>query len=306
MIQKTNINGKPLSRLAFGCMQFGGGANVNDATEMFQAAYNAGITHFDCAHLYNDGAAERILGTLIQPHLDHISLATKIGYHGAEPERLRQEFELSRKRLGVDCIDLLYLHKFDPVVPLAAQIDVLMEFQAKGWVADFGLSNFAAWQVMKTQSLGLPVAAVQPMYSLVKRQAEVEILPMCASEGIACFGYSPLASGLLTGKYTTPNGSGRLTSDKRYAARYNRSEIHEAAQNLCLLASQMDQLPSTLAVAWVACGPYSVRPIVSGRTANQIAPSLAALSLKLTDEDYGRLSGIFPFSEVATDRIEEM
>lgn len=306
MVQRSNINGKPLSQFAFGCMQFGGAADIYDATEMFEAAYNAGLTHFDCAHLYNDGAAERILGSLIKPYLDHVSFATKIGYHGAEPDRLRQEFELSRKRLGIDCVDLLYLHKFDPLVPLAVQIDVLMGFKAKGWVADFGLSNFAAWQVMKARSLGLPVAAVQPMYSLVKRQAEVEILPMCASEGIACLGYSPLAAGLLTGKYSNPNAIGRLKSDTRYTARYNRSEIHDAAQKLCLLAAEMGQLPSTLAVAWVAHGPYSVSPIVSGRTTDQIAPSLAALSLNLTAEEYFRLSSIFSFSEVATDRIEEV
>lgn len=297
------------SPLAFGCMQFGGRADAQAARAMFDAARAAGLTHFDTAHVYTDGASERLIGEFAQSD-GEVTIATKVGYTGgAGRANLTAQFDESLRRLGTDAVDLLYLHRFDPATSLEETIGLFVEWQAAGRIARIGLSNFAAWQVMKAQAVaarfGSRIDVIQPMYNLVKRQVEVELLPMCADQGIAVHAYSPLGGGLLTGKYAS-GGAGRLSEDSRYAARYAPEAMHQAATGLAALAADLGTHPATLAVAWVMSCPITpVIPLISARDTAQLAPSLTALSLPMTADLRARLSALYPSPPPATDRLEE-
>jgi aryl-alcohol dehydrogenase-like predicted oxidoreductase len=306
----TSPNGTPISRFAFGTMQFGEGASAKDSAEMYEACRAAGINHFDTAHVYTSGKSEEILGELIKDHRDDLVIATKAGYTGgAGAANLATQFELSRQRLQLDQVDILYLHRFDEETPLTETLDFFAEQKAAGKIRYIGLSNFAAWQVVKAAWTGaakdLSIDVLQPMYSLVKRQVEVEILPMCADLGILAATYSPLGGGLLTGKYSAETGAGRLSTDSRYAARYGVDWMHTAATQLTAIAAERDVHPATLAVAWAARHSTTPSPILSARTAAQLAPSLAAVSYQMDDTLYEQLTALTPTPPPATDRLEE-
>lgn len=305
----TAPDGTPASRFAFGTMQFGGRADEAQSAEMHAACRAAGINHFDTAWLYTDGNSEQILGRLIKEEREQLLIATKAGYTGgAGAANLRAQLDESRRRLGLDMVDVFYLHRFDPDTDLRETMDCFAALKDEGAIRYVGLSNFAAWQVMKAQMAGLAsgtgVDILQPMYSLVKRQAEVEILPMCADQGVAVAPYSPLGGGLLTGKYTE-GGSGRITEDHRYRARYGAEYMHEASQRLSALAAERGTDPATLAVAWAAAHPAAPMPIISARNLQQLQPSLAALDFEMDAELYKTIEAFSPRPAPATDRLEE-
>ncbi|WP_299402701.1 aldo/keto reductase [uncultured Roseobacter sp.] len=305
----TSPDGTPASRLAFGTMQFGGRADETAAREMFEASIAGGITHFDTAYVYNDGASEEILGKLLGDRRDRLIIATKAAYTGGgSKQNIQDSFAISRKRLNLDVIDILYMHRFDPDTDLHESMEALAELKQQGLIRYVGVSNFAAWQVVKAINIAakfdITVDILQPMYNLVKRQAEVEILPMCADQGVACAPYSPLGGGLLTGKYNAGKG-GRLTEDDRYAARYGLDWMHAAAVGLSKVAEEIGVDAATLAVAWAAAHPMGPTPIISARSAQQLEPSLAALDYQMSDNLYGRLAALSPTPPPATDRIEE-
>lgn len=294
------------SPLAFGAMQCGGRADAAQSMAMFHACHDAGIRHFDTAWVYTDGRSETLLGQFARGR--DLQIATKIGYEGgAGRANLTAQFETSRRRLDAP-VDLLYLHRYDPDTPLAESLETLARWQSDGRIARIGLSNFAAWQVMKAQAvahaLGTRIDAIQPMYSLIKRQAEVELLPMAADQGITAYTYSPLGGGLLSGKYAA-GGAGRLTEDARYAARYAPDYMAKAAADLAALAADLGTHPATLAVAWAKCHPTGPIPLISARSVLQLSPSLAAAEYPMTAELYARIAALSPAPPPATDRLEE-
>ncbi|MFQ6547441.1 aldo/keto reductase [Aestuariibius sp. 2305UL40-4] len=309
MMGLTTRSGAPVSRFAYGAMQWGGRASEDDAAAMYRACRAAGISHFDTAHAYTDGASERMLGALVGPERDAVFVATKVAYEGGSGRgNILGSFSESRERLGLEVVDLLYLHRWDGDAPLEETFSTLAELQEGGSVRYLGVSNFAAWQVMKAQVVaerfGTRIDAIQPMMNLVKRQVEVEILPMAADQGIAVFPYSPLGGGLLTGKYAA-GGAGRLSEDDRYAARYGLSWMREAADGLARTASEVGVPAATLAVAWLARHAPEVGPILSARTAEQLEPSLAGMTFAMDDALYERITALSPAPPPATDRIEE-
>lgn len=309
MSHLTTQNGAALSRLTFGTMQFGGTADAAESAAMFDAARTAGINHFDTAVGYTGGASETILGKLISDQRDNIYLATKVGYvGGASRANITQHFDTCRKQLNQDSVDLLYMHRFDRDTDLEETFGALADLQSTGAIRHIGVSNYAAWQVMKAQnvaqSLGTQIDVIQPMYSLVKRQAEVEIFPMAQDQDIKITPYSPLGGGLLTGKYGQ-GGSGRLTDDARYKARYGQPWMHETAQALSTLSDQHGVNPATLAVAWVAAHPAQPSPIISARSAAQLQPSLAAEGFAMSAELYQQMADLSVTPAPATDRLEE-
>ncbi|AUQ71586.1 aldo/keto reductase [Phaeobacter inhibens] len=309
-----SLDGTPASALAFGTMQFGGRANAAQSAAMYDACRTAGITHFDTAWVYTDGASEEILGQLIRDERDSLLIATKVAYiGGAGPENIRRQLDQSRTRLAQDMVDILYLHRYDTETDLRDTLACLAELRAAGQFRYLGLSNFAAWQVMKVIQIGqefdLRPAILQPMYSLIKRQAEVEILPMCADQDIAVAPYSPLGGGMLTGKYAadpTDGGSrGRLDEDPRYRERYGQRWMLDSASALSGLAAELGVAPASLAVAWASGYGQQVTPIISARTLAQLRPSLAALDIEMTPALYDRISALSPRPAPATDRLEE-
>lgn len=292
--------------LAFGAMQFGTTADDRAAAAMIEACLAAGVRDFDTAHGYGEGASERMLGGLLRG-VKGVRIATKAGYHGgAGRANLRAQLSESLERIGLQ-VDLFYLHRFDPDTPLEETVAALLEVKAEGLAQRVGVSNFAAWQVMKAQGIasrmGGRIDAIQPMYSAVKRQAEVELLPMAQDQGLAVYSYSPLGGGFLTGKYAK-GGTGRLTTDARYARRYS---VVPAGTDVAFarLAAKAGLDPVTLAVAWVMAHPARVVPIVSGRDAGQLAPALAAANLWLDPDLYAAVAGLVPAPPPATDRNEE-
>ena len=305
----TSLNGTPASRLAFGTMQFGGRADASESRAMFDACIEAGITHFDTAHLYTDGASETLLGSFLGDRRESLIIATKAAYHGgAGRANILASAETSRQRMKIDTLDVLYIHRFDPETPLTESFSALAELKSQGVIRHIGLSNFAAWQVVKAAHVaagfGLEIAIIQPMYNLVKRQAEVEILPMADDLGINVAPYSPLGGGLLTGKYAH-GGTGRLSEVEHYARRYGKDAMHNTAAELSELARDLDTDPATLAVAWAASHPTGPTPIISARSAEQLAPSLAALDYQMTPQIYAAITALSATPPPATDRLEE-
>lgn len=290
-------------------MQFGGTADAAASQAMFEACREAGINFFDTAHTYTGGTSERLLGQFAKTGRDKLIVATKTGYTGGSGRNnILKQFDESRARLGLDTVDILYLHRWDPETPLQETFETLCTLQQSGKIRHIGASNFAAWQVMKAQAvaqaLGTRIDILQPMYSLIKRQAEVELFPMAFSEEIAVAPYSPLGSGLLTGKYLS-GGTGRLSTDKRYAARYGQDWMLETAQALSELARDGGVDAATLAVAWAAQHPAVTAPIISARNVTQLGPSLNAQNLKLNAADYARIEALSVRPAPATDRLEE-
>lgn len=306
----TSPNGTPASRFAFGTMQFGGRADEAQSREMFDACLAAGITHFDTAHVYTGGASETLLGRFVQDRREDLIIATKAAYDGgAGRDNLLASAETSRQRMGLDTLDVLYLHRFDPDTDMHESFETLAGLKERGHVRHIGLSNFAAWQVVKAANIAakfdLEIAVLQPMYNLVKRQAEVEILPMADDLGILVAPYSPLGGGLLTGKYAAGDDEGRLAQDSRYAARYGQQQMHDAARGLTQIAAEVGVHPATLAVAWVARHPTAPSPIISARSGAQLQPSLAALSYVMSDALYDQITALSVTPPPATDRLEE-
>ena len=307
--QLTTRSGAPADGFPLGTMQFGGRADAAESRRMYDAAREAGLNHFDTAVRYTQGEAEMLLGGFVRPERDKIFLATKVGYAGGcGRENIRTQFDICRSQLQMDEVDLLYLHRWDGETELEETFSTLTEMQEAGQIRHIGVSNYAAWQVMKAeavaQSLGTRIDVIQPMYNLVKRQAEVEILPMAMDQGMAVCPYSPLGGGLLTGKYAAGK-TGRLTEDPMYTSRYGQDWMHKAAADFAALARKQGVAPATLAVAWVAAHPARPRPIISARSVDQLAPSLAAIGFDLTPELYARISALTPTPPLATDRLEE-
>ena len=305
----TSPNGTPISRFCFGTMQFGGTASHADSKAMFAACRDAGINFFDTANAYTDGTSETWLGEFAREQRDNLIIATKSGYiGGASRENILSSFDESRARLGVDQIDLHYMHRFDDDVPLEETFETLAEMKFSHKIRYIGISNYAAWQVVKAANVAakfdLRIDVLQPMYSLVKRQVEVEILPACRDQAINVCPYSPLGGGLLTGKYTADE-TGRLTEDHRYQARYDVAWMRDTATDLVKIAARENVHPATLAVAWVAHNSDVTAPIISARNTDQLAPSLAALTHTISDAQYAEITALSKTPAPATDRLEE-
>jgi aryl-alcohol dehydrogenase-like predicted oxidoreductase len=231
---------------------------------------------------------------------------------GLSRRNILASVEASLKRLETDRLDVLFVHTFDPDTPMEETLHVLDILVRDGKVLYTGVSNWAAWQI--ALSLGISAceglssfACIQPMYNLVKRQAEVEILPLAASEGMGVISYSPLGGGLLTGKYGAarkPN-VGRLVDNTMYATRYGDAQYYETAENFGAFAQKIGVSPVTLAVAWVAAHPAITTPIIGARNLDQLEDSLAAADYSMTPELYAEIASLSPTPASATDRTEE-
>lgn len=311
-------SGVRVSRLCHGTMAFGGDADEAESAKMYRACREAGINVFDSADQYNKGRSEEILGTLIRGHRDEVVIATKcfnptgndVNARGGSRRHVSRAVEASLKRLGTDRVELLFLHHHDALTPLEEQMRALEDLVRAGKVLYPAVSNFAAWQ---TQSaLGIQerhgwarLQAIQPMYNLVKRQAEVELLPMAAANSIAVFPYSPAGGGLLSGRYVEQGAQGRLTTNKMYTARYGEPWMHEVAAKFAAFCKGRGWHPMSVAVAWVASHPAVTAPIIGGRNLTQLQASLDSLKIEMTPalrEEIGALSRRPP---PATDRTDE-
>ncbi len=312
--------GVRISRLCFGTMSFGGDADEGTAAAMFARCRDVGINTFDCADVYAGGRSEEILGRLVKSCRDECVIATKayfptsadVNGRGASRFHLVRAVEASLSRLGTDRIDLFFLHRHDDVTPLEETLRAVETLVQQGKILYPGVSNFAAWQTAKAKGIAerwgwQPIVCTQPMYNLLKRQAEVEILPMAAAEGLGVMTYSPMAGGLLSGKYgvTERPAEGRIVRNAMYATRYGDPHNFAVAREFTALAREVGHAPAALAVAWVAAHPAVTAPLVGARNLEQLESSLRALEVPMDAELYGRIAALAPEPPPATDRNEE-
>jgi aryl-alcohol dehydrogenase-like predicted oxidoreductase len=309
--------GVRVSQLCFGTMSFGGDADAAMSARMYRACREAGINFFDTADQYNKGRSEEILGELARGHRDELILATKsfnptgedVNARGNSRRHLTRAIENSLKRLQTDRVEILYLHQQDPLAPLEESMRALEDLVRAGKVLYPALSNHAAWQTQL--ALGLQerhgwarLQAIQPMYNLVKRQAEVEILPMALANGVAAVPYSPGAAGLLSGKYLEKQ-TGRLATNKMYEARYGEPWMHEVAAKFVQFCRQRELHPVSAAVAWVAAHPAVTAPIVGARNLEQLQASLDSVKVGMSPALRAEIAALSRTPPPATDRSEE-
>lgn len=312
--------GVKVSKLCFGTMTFGKEADEETSAAMFNRCREAGINFFDCADVYAGGCSEEILGKLIASSRNEIIITSKfyfptgqdINARGASRRHIMNAVENSLQRLNTDYIDLYFIHHFDDETPLEETLRAMNDLVQQGKILYIGASNFAAWQVAK----GLGISAnegwarfecIQPMYNLVKRQAEAEILPLALSENLSVIPYSPLGGGLLSGKYSTSHKpeSGRLLENQLYKTRYGENWVYEVAESFTKFAKDHGYDPVSLAVAWVAHHPGVTAPIIGARSLQQLEGSLGAVKIQMDSALYAEISALSPEPPPATDRNEE-
>jgi aryl-alcohol dehydrogenase-like predicted oxidoreductase len=312
--------GLKVSRLCLGTMTFGKEADRAASAAIYRRCREAGINFFDCANVYANGESEKILGELAAPERHELILTSKVGMvmgpgvnrEGLSRRHILQECDASLQRLGTDWIDIYYAHRFDARVPVEESLRAFDTLVQQGKVRYLGVSNWAAWQIAR--ALGISACnglsgfrVMQPMYSIVKRQAEVELLPLALDAGMGVITYSPLGGGLLTGKYgaSPAPGSGRLAENPLYTRRYADGWMFEAAQGLTAIAAEAGISPVSLAVAWAARHPAVSCPIIGARSLEQLEPSLAAADVEIPPDLYTALCRLVPAPPPATDRTEE-
>ncbi|MEQ8710896.1 MAG: aldo/keto reductase [Rhodospirillales bacterium] len=317
LLGRTGIK---VSQLCFGTMSFGGDADAAESAKMYKATRDAGINFYDCANGYSNGKAEEILGKLIASERDDLVIASKcfnstgpdINAGGGNRRHIPRAVEDSLKRLGTDRLDVLFMHRWDKETPVEETLRALENLVTQGKVVHLGASNYAAWQIAK----GLGIAerkgwsrldVIQPMYSLVKRQAESEIFPLALAEDLGVITYSPVGGGLLSGKYGPGNkpDAGRLINNKGYAKRYSESWAYDTAGDFTELAKSLKVHPVSLAVAWAGANPAVTCPIVGARNVEQLQPSLDSVKIDMTADLYEQIAGLSRTPAPATDRLED-
>jgi len=313
--------GVRVSQLCLGTMSFGGDADEAAAGEMYRASRAAGINFIDTANQYNAGRSEEILGRLIHGHREELVLATKcfnptgpdVNARGGSRRHITRAIDASLKRLGTDRVEVYYIHQYDALTPFEESLRALEDLVRAGKILYPAISNYAAWQIQKC--LGIQeaqgwarVQVLQPMYNLVKRQAEVEILPMAQANGVAVVPYGPAGGGLLSGKYEqkdTP-ATGRLVQNAAYGTRYGEEWMHQTAAAFAAFCKARDVHPVSMAVAWVGSHPGVTAPIIGARNVDQLRASLDSVKVTMTPELRAEIGALSRTPPPATDRLEEL
>ncbi|KXV58357.1 NADP-dependent oxidoreductase [Acetobacter senegalensis] len=291
-----------ISPLTLGTMMFGGATDEATAHRIIDKARDQGINSIDTADVYNNGQSEVVVGRGIKAHRDRWILATKFGNgrdtapntRGQSRKWIIENTEASLKRLGTDYIDILYFHRADFNAPLEEAIRALGDLVRQGKLRYFGVSNFRGWRIAEAariaDSLGIdrPIAS-QPLYNIVTRQAEAEQLPAAAHYGVGVISYSPLARGVLTGKYQpgqAPEPDTRAgRGDKRILETEWRPESLEIAEKINAYARSRGFTPADFAIAWVLRNSLVSSSITGPRTEEHWDGYIRALETKLTAED---------------------
>ncbi|MDF2873474.1 MAG: aldo/keto reductase [Sporomusa sp.] len=309
-----------VSNLCLGTMTFGSETEEGEAMRMFHKCRAAGVNFFDCSNNYSEGRAETILGKAIADCRDDVIITTKVSQRtgkdvnsvGSSRRNIMRSIEQSLTRLKTDRIDLYFIHYFDPFTAIDETLRALDDLVHQGKVLYLGVSNWAAWQIAKALGISAREAlarfeCIEPMYSLVKRQAEVEILPLAASEQLGVIAYNPLGAGLLSGKYSdrVKPQTGRLVEKEAYGKRYSEPSYYTIAERFVDYAQQLGVNPVTLAISWVQSHPAITAPIIGARNVSQLEDSLAAADFTMTPDMREEISKLSIRPGNATDRLEE-
>ncbi len=307
--------GLTTSTVGLGCMGFSQGYGPADDAESLaaiQLALDLGVTMLDTAMSYGQGHNERLVARALasRTSVGEVQIATKFGIIrddsgvrlDGQPERVRDYCDASLARLGLDVIDLYYLHRVDPSVPISATVGAMAELVERGKVRHLGLSEVTPAQLAEAVAVH-PIAAVQFEWSLLWREPERDLIPAARALGVGLVPYSPLGRGLLSG---TLDRAGVDTSD------FRRTDPRFQGENLTRNLSQVSALrsaaaalgvsPGQLALAWLLAQGEDVVPIPGSRRADRVAENAAAADIKLSDDDLERLNMTVPPSDWVGDR----
>lgn len=304
-------SGLRVSPLSLGTMTFGATADPAEARRIADRALDAGVFSWDTADMYGQGASESIVGELLRGRRDQVVLATKAfatmgpgpNDGGLSARHLIAACDASLARLGTDWVDLYYLHLPDRSVPLEETLRAMEDLVRSGRVRYVGCSNYRAWEVAQlhgvaTENGWQPVTAVQPLYNIVNRDIEVELLPMAEAYGLGVVTYSPLARGVLTGKYRwgepSPADSRLARSDMRFLQAEWREASVQAAAELAAIAQQAGMTPAQLALRWAVANRAVSSVILGARTEAQLQEQLGAMEHAWTDALEAAVDAVVP------------
>jgi aryl-alcohol dehydrogenase-like predicted oxidoreductase len=294
--------GVRVTRIILGCGNFGGigstpelfgksGESRDDAFAIMDAAWEAGIRTFDTADAYGGGRSETFIGDWLREKgpaaREELVLATKTFNpmdagedYGLAPARVKRQVESSLRRLGVERLDLYLTHAPDPEVPVAETAGALDERVAAGKIGAYGMSNVNGTELREALAAGT-FGWVQNSYSLLDREAEQEVLPLCGEHGLGFTPFSPLAGGWLTGKYRRgeppPPGS-RMTMRPEPYAHFHDPAVFDQLEELERSAVERGTTMATLAIAWLLGNPLVTGVVIGPRSPAQLEPGLAALT----------------------------
>ncbi|MEX0731991.1 MAG: aldo/keto reductase [Aquisalimonadaceae bacterium] len=308
-VRRLGRSGLIVSRIVLGSMMFGGRTDETEAARIIADAREQGVNFIDTADVYNKGESERLVGRLIRANRFDWILATKLGNAMGKGPNMRglsrrwmfEATEQSLKRLGVETIDIQYLHREDLDTPLEETVRAMADLIRDGKVRYFGVSNLRAWRIARLCALcddfGIDRPVVcQLYYHALNRTAETELLPACEALGLGTVAYSPLARGVLTGKYppgqAAPEGSRAASGDKRI----NETEFHplnlQAAAQLKAHCDAGNMDMAAFAGAWVLANPLLTGLIAGPRTFEQWRAYLATLEVSLGPDDEAAVDAV--------------
>ena len=306
--------GVKVSRLCLGTMMFGGPTSEADSIRIIHRAIDDGINFIDTANIYNAGESEVVVGKAIADRRHQVVLATQgrqamgtgPNTSGATRLHLRRELDNSLRRLGTDFVDVYYVHTPDYETPIEETLRALDDMVRSGKVHYIACSNFRAWRLCEalwtSQRLNLHAfCCVQPLYNMVNRDIEVELLPLCQEYGVGVVSYSPLARGVLTGKYkpgeSAPEGTRAARKDPRMLQAEWREDSLQVAAEIARHCQARGISPSQFALAWCLANPILTSIILGPRTIEQYQDNLGCLEISVTEEDEALVNSLVPPGE---------
>jgi aryl-alcohol dehydrogenase-like predicted oxidoreductase len=310
-------SGLRVSPLSLGTMTFGSdwgwGADENESRRIFDTYVDRGGNFIDTASVYTDGSSEKLVGAFAREKRNRLVIATKFtcasvkgdpNSGGNHRKNMVQTVEQSLKRLGFEAIDLLYLHAWDGTTPVEEVMRAFDDLVRAGKVHYAGISDTPAWQVARMQTLAdlrgwAPFVALQVEYNLVQRTVERDLLPMARALGLGVTPWSPLASGVLTGKYTARDLDQRVEASaqgtRRNVAAGNGSLTERSlriADAVKEVAAELGRSPGQVAIAWTMQHQAVTSPILGARTVAQLEENLGALEVSLPPEQVQKLAAV--------------
>lgn len=306
--------GVRVSPVCLGTMMFGGPTGDDDSIEIMHKAFDLGINFVDTANMYNAGESERVVGNGIAGRREQIVLATKgrqkmgdgPNQQGATRLHLMAELDASLNRLNTDYIDIYYTHTPDYDTPIDETLRAMDDMVRSGKVRYIACSNFRAWRLCEalwsSDKLGLDrFCCIQPLYNIVNRDIEVELFPLCEEHGIGVVSYSPLARGVLTGKYLPGQNPDPGTRAAKNDPRMMQAEWREAslvvAAEIAAYCRDKSVPPTQFALAWCLANPILTSVIVGPRTMQQFDDNIGCLDLEVTPDDEAFIDSLVPPGE---------
>jgi aryl-alcohol dehydrogenase-like predicted oxidoreductase len=316
--RRLGTQGLVVSALGLGCMSMSGsygGADDDESATTLRRAFDLGVTFYDTANAYGLGHNERLVGRVLADHRDEVVLATKFGIAGRKdgrmlvdgrPEYARQCCDESLQRLGVDSIDLYYLHRVDKNVPIEETVGAMAGLVADGKVRYLGLSEASASTIRRAHGVH-PISALQSEWSLFNRDPERTVLPTLRELGIGFVPFSPLGRGFLTGQVTAPDfGADDMRRNNPRLQGENFTRNLDLVNRLHDLAAAKQCTPGQLALAWLVDRGDDVVPIPGTKRPRYLEENVAALGVKLTAEDTAQLDEALPVGSAVGPRYEDM